>query len=187
MIDSDGQPREAILIMPVEGAGATRSLVSYIQEVIDFKQAVRAGDPPTPEIKARAKLLKDYFREASGRRRGKRRATDIDYVSRHGEVVDALADWRKAIGLSRGEKLAKNVLIDLGVKKGATLTEVYEVKTSTSRGDVYTAIGQLTVHSAGHDCRRVMVLPADEFLARDLAEGLERSGISTQALPTRCR
>lgn len=75
VIDSPGQAREAILIMPVEGAGATRSLVSYIQQVIDFKQAVRAGDPPTPEIKARAKLLKDYFREASGRRRGKRRAT----------------------------------------------------------------------------------------------------------------
>lgn len=74
--------------------------------------------------------------------------------------------------------MAKNVLIDLGVKKGATLTEVYEVKTSASRGDVYTAIGQLTVHSAGHDCRRVMVLPADEPLARDLAEGLERSGIA---------
>ena len=58
------------------------------------------------------------------------------------------------------------------------LTDVCEVKTSTSRGDVYTAIGQLTVHSAGHDCRRVMVLPADEPLARDLAEGLERSGIA---------
>jgi hypothetical protein len=138
---------------------------------------VRAGDLPSPEVKARSKLLKDYFREASGRRRGKRRATDIDYVSRHGEVVDALADWRKGVGLSKGEKLAKNVLIDLGVKKGARLTEVYEVKTSASRGDVYTAIGQLAVHSADHGCRRVMVLPADEHLAWHLAEGLERSGI----------
>jgi hypothetical protein len=81
------------------------------------------------------------------------------------------------MGLSTGEKLTKSVLIDLGVKNGANLTEVYEVKTSTARSDVYTAIGQLTVHSAGKGCRRVMVLPADEPLSRDLTKGLARSGI----------
>ncbi len=177
VIDSQGRAREGIVIMPVDGAGATRSLVSYVRRVIEFKKAVRVGEASNPDTKTRAKLLSDYFREASGRRRGKRRSTDIDYLSRHGEVVDALADWRKAVGLSKGEKLAKNVSIDLGVKKGAKLTEVYEVKTSTTRSDVYTAIGQLTVHSAGNGCRRVMVLPADEHLSRDLAQGLARSGI----------
>lgn len=177
VVDSQGRTRDGIVVMPVEGAGATRSLVSYVQQVIDFKKAVRDGTPPSPEAKTRAKLLRDYFREASGRRRGKRMSTEIDYLSRHGEVVEALADWRKAIGLSKGEKLAKNVLIDLGVKKDATLTEVYEVKTSATRSDVYTAIGQLAVHSTGNGCRRVMVLPADEHLARDLADGLARSGI----------
>lgn len=123
VVDSQGRARDGIVVMPVEGAGATRSLVSYVQQVIEFKKAVRDDTPPSPDAKTRAKLLRDYFREASGRRRGKRMSTEIDYLSRHGEVVEALADWRKAIGLSKGEKLAKNVLIDLGVKKDAKLTE----------------------------------------------------------------
>jgi hypothetical protein len=175
--DSEGKSRDGILVMPVEGAGATRSLVSYVQRVIDFKSAVRAGEPPTSETKDREKILREYFREAAGRRKGKRYAAEIDYLSRHGEVVDALANWRTGLGLADGEKLTKNVLIDLGVKKAGKLTEVYEVKTSTARGDIYTAIGQLTVHSAGNACRRFMVLPADEHIAKDLAEGLVRSGI----------
>jgi hypothetical protein len=71
----------------------------------------------------------------------------------------------------------KNVLIDLGVKQAGALAELYEVKTSSSRGDVYTAIGQLLVHASGPKCRQVMVLPADEHLKADLSAALERNGI----------
>jgi hypothetical protein len=177
VVDANGDARDAIVVMPIEGRGATRSAVDYVQSIVDFKQAVRDGATDTPEAKEREKLLKDLYDESSGRRKGKAKARDIDYVSRHGDVVKALSAWRKAGGLNNGEKLVKNVLIDLGLKRAGALVEVYEVKTSSSRGDVYTAIGQLMVHSPGNGCRQVMVLPAEDFLKPDLAAALKRSGI----------
>lgn len=71
----------------------------------------------------------------------------------------------------------KNVLIDMGVAVGRDLVEVFEVKTSTGRSDVYGAIGQLMVHGTAADCRRVLVLPHNEPIAADLKNGLQRLGI----------
>jgi len=177
VFDSKGKLRNGIVVMPVQGVGATRSLISYVQGVVEFKRAARDGVVSTPEAKERERQLRDYYREASGRRKGKRVAAIIDYVSRHGEVVEALSRWRNALGLARGEKLVKNVLIDLGVNRKGALAEVYEVKTSVARGDVYTAIGQLVVHAPSDHCRRVIVLPADDVLAADLRRALERNHI----------
>ena len=74
-------------------------------------------------------------------------------------------------------RLVKNVLIDLGVAVGRRLVEVFEVKTTTARPDVYSAIGQLMVHGTVDDCRRVMVLPHREPIANDLYEALQRLDI----------
>lgn len=177
VVDAAGDPRRAIIVMPIEGKGATRSAVDYVQNIVDFKQAVREGKADTPEAKERERLLKDFYDESSGRRKGRAIGRDIDYVSRHGEVVKALSAWRRGDGLPRGERLVKNVLIDLGLQRAGTLVELYEVKTTSSRSDVYTAIGQLMVHSQGEDCKRVMVLPADDRLQSDLALALRRHGI----------
>jgi hypothetical protein len=68
----------------------------------------------------------------------------------------------------------KNVLIDMGVAVGKKLVEVFEVKTSTTRSDVYSALGQLMVHGTADSCRRVMVLPINEALPSDLVEALAR-------------
>ena len=56
------------------------------------------------------------------------------------------------------------------------MVELYEVKTSTGRSDVYSAIGQLMVHGPPH-CARVIVLPKRERLAEDLRRALERHHI----------
>ena len=85
-------------------------------------------------------------------------------------MVEALSLWRIRTGIGHGEKLVKNVLVDLGVKKSRALIEVYEVKTSCVRGDIYTAIGRLTVHAAEKGCRRIMVLPTGPHLPTDIAE-----------------
>lgn len=177
VLDANGDVRDAIVVMPIEGINATRSAIAYVQSIVDFKQAVRDGAAATPEVQERETLLKDYYSESTGRRKGHRQARDIDYVSRHGEVVEALSAWREKRGLARGEKLVKNVLIDLGVKKAGDLIEVYEVKTSAGRGDVYTAIGQVMVHAKGEGCKRFVVLPQRDALAKDLKDGLARSGI----------
>jgi hypothetical protein len=153
--------------MPIQGKGATRSAVRYVDIVARFKLAARAGQTETPEINERQKLIDDYYAEARGRRRG-RRASEIDYVSRHGDVVDALREWREASKLNNDKRFVKNVFLDLGVASGEEVVEAYEVKTSTKRSNVYSAIGQLLVHGDGPDCERTIVLPEREQIAGDL-------------------
>ena len=92
-------------------------------------------------------------------------------------MVDALHAWRNSVGMSAGARLVKNVLIDLGVSVGGNLAEVYEVKTSAVRSDVYTAIGQLLVHGSDAGCRRVIALPEKGNPAKDLQAALDRNAI----------
>lgn len=73
-----------------------------------------------------------------------------------------------------GARIVKNVLIDLGVRRNGDLEEIFEVKTSASRSDVYAGIGQLMVHGHRADCRRMLVLPDDEPLASDVQRALAR-------------
>jgi hypothetical protein len=176
VVDSSGGIREGVLVMPIDGIGATRSAVRYVERVARFKQAVRAGEMETPEFQRKKKELEDFYTEAHGRRKG-RRSGDIDYLSRHGDVVEALYLWRTSTALPKGGRVVKNVLIDMGVAVGRKLVEVFEVKTTTGRSDIYYAIGQLMVHGTPADCRRVIVLPHKEPIAADLTVALQRLGI----------
>lgn len=175
-VDIEGNIREGVIVMPVEGQGAVKSLSRYIDQIARFKIAVRAGDLSSPEFKQKRKELEEYYAEARGRRQGKRSST-IDYLSRHGEVVDALRLWRVSQGLPAGARLVKNVLIDLGLASGLDLVEVYEVKTSAARADLYAGIGQLLVHGSSSDCRRTLVLPRGEIIPPDVLAALRRCGI----------
>lgn len=176
VIDSSGGVREGVLVMPINGIAASRSAVRYVEIIARFKQAVRAGDMDIPEFQHKKKELDDFYSEARGRRMG-RRSGRIDYLSRHGDVVDALNSWRISSPLPKGGRVVKNVLIDMGIAVGSDLVEVFEVKTSTARSDVYGAIGQLMVHGAAANCRRVIVLPHKESISADLTEALQRLGI----------
>jgi len=176
VVDSSGGVREGVLVMPIEGIVASRSAVRYVDTIASFKQAVRAGDMALPEFQRKKQELDDFFAESRGRRKGQR-SGEIDYLSRHGEVVDALYTWRSSSGLPKNGRLVKNVLIDMGVAVGHELVEVFEVKTSTTRSDVYAAIGQLMVHGTSDECRRVVVLPQKEIIAPDLNEALQRLDI----------
>ncbi|MBL8370856.1 MAG: hypothetical protein JNK28_05660 [Burkholderiaceae bacterium] len=173
IVDSSGGVREGVLVMPIDGIAASRSAVRYVDIIARFKLAVRAGDIETHEFQRKKKELDDFYSEARGRRKG-RRSAEIDYLSRHGDVVDALNSWRTSEPLPKGGRIVKNVLIDMGVAVGRDLVEVFEVKTSTARSDVYCAIGQLMVHGTAAGCRRAIVLPHKEAIAADLKDALQR-------------
>jgi hypothetical protein len=176
VVDSSGGIKEGVLVMPIDGIAASRSAVRYVDIIASFKQAVRSGDMASPEFQRKKKELDDFFSESRGRRKGQR-SEKIDYLSRHGEVVDALYSWRRSSALPKNGRLVKNILIDMGVEVGLDLVEVFEVKTSTARADVYAAIGQLMVHGTSDECRRVMVLPQKELIASDLKEAMQRLNI----------
>lgn len=176
-VDAEGDKREGIIVMPIEGIGASQSAARYIDQIAKFKVAVRAGELDSPEFQKKQKDFEDFYAESRGRRRGKR-SSKIDYLSRHGEVVDALYEWRRQMGLAPGHRLVKNVLIDLGCASGASLAEVFEVKTSATRPDLYAGIGQLLVHGSQRECLRTLVLPYDEMIPADIQDALTRLSIT---------
>jgi hypothetical protein len=173
VVDSAGASREGLIVMPVEGVAASRSATRYVDMVARFKKFARTGEIATPAFKRKQKQFEDFYAEARGRRTGLR-TSEIDYISRHGEVVDSLRDWRRSGPMPRGARVVKNVFMDMGVEVGKKLVEVFEVKTSTARPFVYSALGQLLVHGTADNCRRVMVLPKGKALSRDLVEALGR-------------
>ncbi|MBU7435847.1 hypothetical protein KRI00_01030 [Paraburkholderia fungorum] len=176
VVDNSGGIRDGVLVMPVEGLVASRSAISYVERIARFKRAVRDGEIDSPEFQRTQRQLEDFYAEGRGQRKG-RRSSKIDYVSRHGEVVDALHEWRESSPMPKKSRLVKNVLLDLGVAVGRELVEVFEVKTKTARTDVYSAIGQLMVHGTAEECRRVIVLPRSELIANDLSAALQRLNI----------
>jgi hypothetical protein len=176
VVDRLSKARRGLLVMPVQGRAASRSATLYIDSIAKFKRDVRAGLTKTSGFARRKKALSAFYSEGRGRRRGFRSGR-IDYVSRHGDVVDALYSWRFAATMPSRSQLTKSVFIDLGVAVSGKLVEVFEVKTSTSRSDVYTAIGQLFVHGGTESCRKIIVLPAKEPLLSDIKRALRRLNI----------
>jgi hypothetical protein len=155
-VSSSLEAREVILVMPLTGLGAEQPLYRYVDWVADFKQAVRMGKTTSPAFAAKLKAYEAFY-----------------YVSRHGDVVSALGAWRKAKGIRNGFRLTKNIYIDMGVGNSSKLSELFEVKTSTARSDLYGAIGQLSVHAQAAT-RCFLVVPSDAQIPSDVRAAVKR-------------
>ncbi len=177
VFDPNGRPRYGILVMPIEGSAAAQAALKYVDDVVAFKEFVGTGGAQTPAFQRVVQGYRDYFDEASGRRTGTRKRR-IDYVSRHGDIVRALHDWRSQTLGSLDERMVKSVLLDLGVERSGRLVEAYEVKTSTDRQNLYAAIGQLLVHGGEDGCTKYLVCPDDLSVPADIETTLERLSIS---------
>ena len=178
VIDPKERVRFGFVVVPIGASDPTRSARSYVDSIEAFKAAVAAEevDVEDRDFRDRMREFDEYYKEPRGRRTGYRPGK-IDYLSRHGEVVDALHAWRNARRLTRHQRIVKNVFIDLGVSDRAnSLVEVYEIKTSSERSDVYTAIGQLMVHGS-NNCKKFLLLPRGRELPTDLADALQRNKI----------
>ena len=174
--DSEGGIREGIIVMPLSGSDAIPSLIHYVDAIVGFKAAVRAGETATAAFQRKKRKYEDYYEEARGRRRGMRRA-EIDYITRHGDIVSALSEWREARPNPHNARFVKDILIDLGLEIDGELIELYEAKSSADRSSVYAAIGQLFVHGRAKNCKRYLTIPVDEQLSDGLPEALQRLGI----------
>ncbi|WP_263588088.1 hypothetical protein [Sphingopyxis sp. GC21] len=164
---SEGGPRPGIVIGRVDDSDLAGRIWNFVRNVRDFKDAVKRGDLDSEAARRKIAAWNEFREEASGRRKGRRRA-EIDYVSYHGDVVKALRDEREA-KVCKGERVVNSLLVDLMVKTDAKMTEIYEVKTDCGRQSLYTAIGQLMTHSVGTGTGIVRTLVVPEG---DLPDGL---------------
>ncbi|SDG44027.1 hypothetical protein SAMN05216338_1001310 [Bradyrhizobium sp. Rc2d] len=170
--------RLAVVVAPVDASSTAADIARFVQSAIDFKEAAARGETTTPQALAAQRRFGKYFDEFSGKKR-RRRLEEIEYISRHGDIVRAVHDWREST-LRRNEKLFKDGYVDLGVQAGGVLREIYEVKSSCERQSLYTAIGQVVVHDDTQcgDCKRFLVLPDGEAIPTDVARALTRADIS---------
>lgn len=174
---SRGDVRLGVIVAPIDRGEETHVALSrFIDTVARFKAAVKRGDTITKGARKAQLTYKEYFDEASGKRQRKR-VRELEYISRHGEIVKALHKHRAKAPLQG--KLVKNAYIDLGVECAGALTELFEVKSSCDRQAIYTAIGQILAHdnSAAGACKRFLVLPDRDPVATDLLRAFKRLGI----------
>lgn len=178
---SNGTLRYGLIVAPLRAAGIGSGMERFIVKVAEFKGLAAAGAIEPSTAASSPEAYSEYFPEFFGIKKGER-ARAFEYLSRHGEIVHALADWREA-QFDQGdvpERIVKNVKIDLGVMSDGELTEVYEVKTNAERQTLYTAIGQLLVHgiTSGTAVRRFLVLPVDSLVPGGMSRALETFGIA---------
>ena len=167
--DGTDDPRFGYVVLAVNTPTSGRSLMWYLEQVEAYLQGLANGEP-----QPQGGGYLPFFEEPRGWRRVAHGPGVVEYRSRHGEVVDALRSWRENRPMDRGCRIVKDEFIDLGVANArGSLVELYEVKTSTARSDVYTAIGQLMIHSPAR-CRRKMVLPRNPPLPTEVETELRR-------------
>lgn len=173
------EPRAGIVIGRVDAPDLASRIWHFVRAVRAFKDAVKRGDLDNEDARRTIAEWDTFKSESPGRRKGRRRA-EIDYVSYHGDVVEALRAEREAKVGSAG-RVVNSPLVDLMVKAKQTMTEIYEVKTSGDRQSLYTGIGQLMTHSvdAPADITRTLVVPEGD-LPPGLASCLAKLGISVR-------
>ncbi|EQD32377.1 hypothetical protein B1B_17722, partial [mine drainage metagenome] len=149
--------RIGLIVAPLYARHFEAGVSSYLRNVIAFKAAVAENRTPQPIHGLPADTrYGDYYREFSGKKTGG--GDRFTYESRHGDIVHALLDWVPLQG--NVGKIQKSVLVDLAVLHHGKLVAVFEVKSSADRQSLYTAIGQLVVHSAkAKGVQRYIVIP----------------------------
>lgn len=173
---ADGTIRQAIPIAAINAPDLVARLTKFVKTVANFKEAAVGEFALSPSLVDSVAEWDRYLAEASGERRGIRNS-EINFVTRHGDVVEALRIEREGIG-NPNENVANSPLIDLYVRRDGVITELYEVKTSTDRQCLYTAIGQLMTHcgNGASQPSKTLVIPEGDIPA-DLADCLERLNI----------
>lgn len=178
VIDSQGASRVGIIVAPVDSQTTAEDITRFVQMALEFKQAVQEGETDSAQSRREQRTYESYYDEFAGKKR-RRRMEEVEYISRHGDIVRALRNWRDHDTRSN-EKVVKSAYIDLGIQTGGALTEIYEVKTNCDRQTLYSAIGQIQVHDDSHrgKCRRFLVLPIGDTIPNDVSRALTRADIS---------
>ena len=159
IIDNLGKIEEAILIASFNSKYFFRSLYNFVQEVANFKAAVKNNDCLRGIDK---KISLGFSPESFGRRKANLHR-NIEYESYHGFVVNELEKYVRTKHQSSKCEIFNNRYIDLGVLSDGQILSIYEIKSSLDRQSIYTAIGQLVFHAAGHQkARKILVLPDEK-------------------------
>ncbi|MBY5922011.1 hypothetical protein [Ferrimonas balearica] len=104
-----------------------------------------------------AKKAKFFSSEFNGKKKLTARKV-VEATVNHGLVVDELKEYVEST--VKNSFTYNTQKIDLALETAGELQRIYEVKTATDTQSIYTAVGQLCMHSAGSEgIEKWMVLP----------------------------
>jgi hypothetical protein len=139
-----------LLVASLDSPQLVEDITDFAEEIRRAADAVKTYEAEEAAIEAKSGArtlsqsidghLGSYFDEFCGKRKLPRREAVIVEV-RHGRVVQRLRTKLEDAGTA-----LKSQYVDLAIRKRDTVL-LFEVKTSVSPTDFYTAIGQLYLHS----------------------------------------
>ena len=158
------KPMRCIVISALDDPDLIKNVHSFVRAVKAFK------DPEAANIE-NAATTDGFTPEFSGERSPYTLTTEIRARCDHGGIVNALKDRLSDELAGSSISVSNNIYTDLLLTEGRRQLAHFEVKTTTSPADIYSAIGQLMYHTAELRTTpaRIAVLPEDlpaEALAR---------------------
>lgn len=172
---SDGYSDLYYPVAKLKGRELERKLVSFVISVDGFKSAnPKKRLKVAADAERREKILytPEYF--------GTINVQSVrSYTTKctHGLVVKELMEELE-MKVTGSHEVCRTQKIDVLIKEGKQYVSVYEVKTSSDTQSVYTAIGQLMLHSEAKDSvGRFLVLPLKEVKDEHFLKVLSRMNI----------
>lgn len=151
--DSDGGSTLAFPIAEVGSKRAVEHVSRFVYEVADFK----SGRKPPRQAVTRKGFFGGSDKEFEGRKRISANSGYTAYCD-HGIIRNGLAELIRLTGRDVTRDRERDLLVGRISRPDAE----FEIKTSADPQSIYTALGQLLLHSAMKPVKRkVMVLPAE--------------------------
>lgn len=168
--------RAGFVVCGLSSPTIRKDIAAFVNTVNAFKTAVKNGEHKNAHFKRQEKAFVQYTKEYAGQI-NKKGNKEVSYWTNHGHVVHALK--QHLLNTYKDSEINNTPLIDLYVSKQGKTFEVFEVKTTTDRQSLYTAIGQIITHSLkGNGVRKHIVLPSEGKIPKDIAVALKHYNIN---------
>jgi len=173
VVDPD-RDADVVVVDSIDSPRLLRHLQFFVREVERIKSlAYPPEEPASREGDGAGGIdIKDIGEEFEG---GKTYtvARRIEASCDHGIIVNRLRQRLRKRGFSVG----KDRFRDLYVHRNGRITSLFEVKPDTSTTSIYSAVGQLLIHSAGLAGELKLFFVAPEELSAETRDKLKKIGV----------
>ena len=165
--NDDGKDTKFCVIGSMNSKHFPQQVSNFVAEVDRIKNLTMDNEADFPFL-----LEFKCTDEHSGISKVKRKSTGI--IERiHGIVVNSLA----RILEDNGHKIANNRNVDLFIHKRGQIKTIFEIKTSSSTQDLYSAVGQLLIYSIPVEGNADLFLVLPDKLSRPVEKCLYEHGL----------
>lgn len=154
--------KDCMVVCEINSRNAYTHFVRFINEIQKTKSILKGEATGSTNPNLKPSILKRYKPEFWGKREAYLREGKIIPNCDHGIVVDSLREKLESAYGFKGNCVS-NGFVDLGIVYKGKPIAIFEIKTSSSTQYIYTAIGQLMLHSSRHQAipNRFIVVPDD--------------------------